>query len=172
MPIHPTDFYTEVRYFMERIAEVYHDFYDVKSIGLRAFSVYGPREDFKKTYANLITQLIWAKRDNTKFQIYGDGQQSRDFTYVADVASAYIKAMDSPIGLGVYNVGSGIAYSMREIIGKLKMEDLIDYVPNPLTNYVQDTLADVALARRDLGFQAMIGLDEGLDRMQQIYGAK
>jgi len=74
MPIIASDFYTEARYSMERLAKVYHDFYGVRSIGLRMFSVYGENERSKGRFANLISQLIWAKESGKSFDVYNHGE--------------------------------------------------------------------------------------------------
>ncbi|MEM3811818.1 MAG: nucleoside-diphosphate sugar epimerase, partial [Thermoplasmata archaeon] len=64
MHIQPTDFYTEARFFEERIAKVYENLYNVKWNEMHFFSVYGPREQYKKNYANLVTQFLWALYKN------------------------------------------------------------------------------------------------------------
>src|SRR3990167_5412636 len=94
MKVEVTDFYTEGRYEMERLSQLYHQLYGVKSIGLRYFSVYGPHEESKKTYANLISQFLWALQKDEPPEVYGDGEQTRDFTYVEDIVEANILALN------------------------------------------------------------------------------
>jgi len=160
MPIQVTDFYTEVRYWIERLSTLYFDFHQVESFGLRLFSVYGKREEFKGQFANLITQLIWAKRDGDTFQIYGDGNQARDFTYVDDVVRAFMLAMVTPEEHGFYNIGNGKAYSINEVIQKIGAN--IEYIDNPLRNYVDKTMANTSKAKEVLGFEAKYSLEAGL----------
>ena len=103
-----TDYYTEARYYVERLARVYNDLCGVRSMGLRLFSVYGPHEEYKKQYANLLTQLLWAKRDGKTFEIYGDGEQRRDMVYVADTVRAFVMAMEAEdIACDVLNIVHG-----------------------------------------------------------------
>ncbi len=94
MEILPLDFYTEARLFAERIASVYASQYGVKSASLRLFSVYGPREEAKGRYANLVSQFIWSMSKGEQPLVFGDGSQRRDFTYVSDVLDACLLAME------------------------------------------------------------------------------
>ena len=160
MPIFITDFYSEVRYWMERLSTLYFDFYKVESIGLRLFSVYGRGEEAKGKFANLVTQLIWASKDGSIFSVYGNGSQSRDLTYIDDVVNAFIISMNSPIKHGVFNIGTGRAFSLNEIISTIGAK--VEYIKNPLRNYINQTLADTRKARQELGFESKYSLEEGL----------
>jgi UDP-glucose 4-epimerase len=103
MPIHVTDYYTECRYAIERLARLYHN-HGVEAVGLRLFSVYGPKEEHKGRYANVVSQILWAAMRGELFVVYGDGSQTRDFIYVSDVVEAFVKAMEFDIDYGVFNV--------------------------------------------------------------------
>jgi UDP-glucose 4-epimerase len=166
MPVYVTDYYTECRYAIERLAKLYYDLYNVKSIGLRLFSVYGPREEHKGKYANIISQFLWSIMKNERPVIYGDGSQTRDFIYVSDVVNAFILAMFSNIDCDVFNVGTGKNYSFNEVINLLNKylgKDIKPiYKPNPIKNYVYHTLADTTKAEKILGFKAKISLEEGI----------
>jgi UDP-glucose 4-epimerase len=89
--------------------------------------------------------------------IYGDGTQTRDFTFVGDVVEANILAMKSEKDFAIYNVGTGTKTSFNEIIGLLNTALGTDitptYVNNPIKNYVQETMADISLARSEIGFR-------------------
>jgi UDP-glucose 4-epimerase len=167
MNLLPTDFYTEVRIAYERIASVYHQMHQLKAIGLRLFSVYGPHEESKKQYANLITQMLWAKQRGEVFDIYGNGEQRRDATYVNDIVRAFILAMKSPIECEVFNVGTGVSYSLNEIAERIGTK--IRYVPVPFSNYVDATMADTTKAEKFLGFKARISLNDGLQQLNDYY---
>ncbi|MFA6530597.1 MAG: NAD-dependent epimerase/dehydratase family protein [Candidatus Micrarchaeia archaeon] len=168
-PIGVTDFYTEGRVAMERLAELYHKLYGMQIIGLRYFSVYGPHEENKKSYANLISQFMWAIRKGEQPIVYGDGSQKRDFTYVDDIVEANMLAMKSAIGLGVFNAGTGKAIAINEMIELLnrKMGTNLKpkYIPNPISNYVHYTLADTKKAEKELGFKAKVSLEEGIAKL-------
>ena len=169
MKVHVKDFYTEARYLMERMAKVYYDFYDVKSIGFRFFSVYGPREEAKKDFANLISQFLWDIKKEKSPLIYGDGTQTRDFTFVDDINHGFKLGMHSDIDCDVFNLGTGDCYSLNELVDILNeiLETDIQpvYQENPLQNYVDATLADTAKAKKHLNFQAKIKLREGIGRI-------
>jgi UDP-glucose 4-epimerase len=166
MPIYVTDFYTEARYAIERLAKLYNILYGLKSVGMRFFSVYGPKEEFKKQYANIVSQFLWAMRKNESPVIYGDGVQTRDFTHVNDVIEALLLAWKKDFGLEIFNVGTGVAHTFNqviEILNRLLGTNIKpDYRPNPISNYVFSTLADTTKAEKVLGFKAKITLEQGL----------
>lgn len=172
MQIQVTDYYTEARLCIERIAELYEKLFGVGSLGMRLFSVYGPKESTKKEYANMVTQFLWDMMEDKAPVIYGDGSQSRDFVYVKDVVRALRLAMDSGYN-GHLNVGTGEAYSFNDVVRMLndKMGTDIqpDYVENPIKNYVAHTLADTAKAENVLGFEAEYTLEEGMDELLKYY---
>jgi UDP-glucose 4-epimerase len=187
--ITPKTFYESSFYCRETIARTYNLEYGVDSIGLRYFSVYGPNEKHKGKFANNISQFIWDMTEKKKSPIiYGDGNQTRDFTFVDDVVQANILAMngkkqhegsdDNSIinsnhsnnkehrrkggnnarsEFNIYNVGTGIQTSFNrvvEIINKQLGTDIKPiYVKNPINNYVQHTMADISLARLELGYE-------------------
>jgi len=165
MTIAVTDYYTEARLAMERLAELYHRLYGVGSAGMRFFSVYGPREESKKQYANMVSQFLWQMRREEVPVIYGDGSQTRDFIHVHDVVRALSLAMGSDCQ-GVFNVGTGRACSFNEVIGMINAQLGTNikqkYIENPIKNYVKDTLADTSKCREALGFLARISLEEGI----------
>jgi len=173
MRIKVTDFYTEARFAMERLAELYNKLYGVRSMALRYFSVYGPGETAKKTYANLISQFFWAIRDNESPVIYGNGKQTRDFTYIDDVIDANMLAMKSSIKFGIYNVGTGVETSINNMVHLLnkKMHKNLKpkYVENKISNYVFRIRADTAKAEKELGFKAKVDLEQGIERLIRFY---
>jgi len=169
--IHVADFYSEVRYYFERICELYHSLYGVKSIGLRFFSVYGPGEKSKGDRANLVSQFLWSMQADQSPIIWGDGTQERDFIYVGDVVDSMKLAMLSDIGCDVFNVGNGKSYSLNELVlilnRLLKKNISIKYIKNPLKGrayFAQYHLADTTKARDILGFTAKIPLEDGIRR--------
>ena len=168
MDIKVTDFYTEARYAMERLADLYHQLHGVEWIGLRFFSVYGPKERYKGKYANLVSQFLWAMKRNETPVIYGDGEQRRDFIYVKDVVNACVLAMNSD-KIGIFNVGTGKDYSLNELIDILNDalgKDIEPkYVENPIKNYVQNTKADTEKAKKELGFEYKYSLKEGIEKL-------
>lgn len=169
MPVMIKDFYTEARHLMERVAKLYNDFYEVKSVGFRFFSVYGPREEAKKDFANLISQFLWDMKKGKAPLIYGDGTQTRDFTYVDDINRGFRLGMESNIDNDVFNLGTGECYSLNELVSILN--EILDtninpiYKENPIQNYVQETLADASKAREHFGFEPKVHLREGIGKI-------
>ncbi len=172
LPVKVTDYYTEARLAIERIAELYSKIFSVSSIILRFFSVYGSHEEAKKQYANMISQFIWSFNKNEPPIIYGDGTQTRDFTYVKDVVNACILALHSKTQYDIFNVGTGKSYNFNQIIEilnrKMKTNIKPKYMQNPIKNYVQHTLADTKKAEEKLKFKAKYGLEEGIEELLKI----
>lgn len=169
MEVPVKDFYTEARYAMERLARLYNDFYGVPSVGFRFFSVYGPREEAKKNFANLISQFMWDMKQGKSPLIYGNGKQTRDFTFVDDINRGFRLGMNSALDCEVINLGTGNFYSLNELVAILNrvMNTNIKpvYQENPLKNYVYETQADTARAKNLLGFEAKISLEEGIRKI-------
>jgi len=166
MPVYVTDFYTECRYAIERLAKLYNILFGVKSVGLRFFSIYGPKEKFKKQYANIVSQFLWAMQRDEPPVIYGDGTQTRDFTHVYDAVEALLLAWKKNFECEIFNVGTGVAYNFNQVVDLLNKtlgkNIKPTYKPNPIKNYVYHTLADTTKAEKILGFKAKISLEEGL----------
>ena len=175
MEVIVTDYYTEARFSMERIAELYRKLFGVESVGMRFFSVYGPREGAKKQYANIVTQFLWEMMAGRAPVIFGDGSQTRDFVYVKDVVSALRMAMDSDYS-GALNVGTGKSYSFNEVAEmlaeKMGLALRAEHVDNPIKNYVIHTLADTSMAKEVLDFEARYSLQEGIEELMGAYSER
>jgi len=176
MPIYVTDYYTECRYAIERLAKLYNTLHGVKSVGLRFFSIYGPKEEYKGRYANIISQFLWLMMKDEPPVIFGDGTQTRDFTYVSDVVDALILAMEKEFECEIFNVGTGVAHTFNQVVELLNRKLGKDikpiYKPNPIKNYVYHTLADTTKAERVLGFKAKIDLETGVSLLIKEYSRK
>lgn len=172
MHIKVTDYYTEARLAIERIARLYNSLYNIKSIGLRFFSVYGPNEEAKGKYANIISQFLWDMKEGKSPVIYGDGKQTRDFTYIKDVVDSCLLLMNkmdtAEIEHNIFNIGTGIAHSFNDVVDILN--DLLNtnidpiYIKMPIKNYVGHTLADITEIKR-LGYQPKYSLEKGIGEL-------
>lgn len=175
MKIKVTDFYTEARYTCERLCELYAKLFKIKNISLRYFSVFGEREEYKGKYANVITQMIWHALKQKEFEIFGDGNQSRDLIYVKDVVEANLKALEfedfDKIPFEIFNIGSGKNYSFNEMVNiiRKKLDLRIRYVNNPISNYVSHTLADTKKAEKKLKFKAKYEIEKILPKIIEYY---
>jgi len=172
MLIYVKHYYTETRYLMERLAKLHYDWYKTKTIGMRFFSVYGPKEKAKGKYANLISQFLWSIRADEAPIIYDDGEQARDFIYVKDVVGGMLLALESDIECDVFNLGTGKSYTLNEmvvIINELLNKNIkSEYIENKIKNYVRETLADTSKAKTMLGFEATIDLKTGIKKLINI----
>jgi len=158
MDIYVTDYYTEMRYFVERLFHLYSELHNVSSVGLRLFSVFGPRDENKGKYANTLTQFALDMMKGKRPQVYGDGQQSRDFIHVDYVVKAFLAAYEYIKDRDDYeaiNVGTGVETTFNEIIafinGALGTRIKPEYVRNPINNYVQRTCANTNKMSEKLG---------------------
>lgn len=151
----------------EIVAQTYYFEHHLPSIGLRYFSVYGPNEVHKRIYANNVSQFLWSMIRGTRPVIYGDGSQTRDFTFVKDVVKANMLAAESEIEFGIFNVGTSVATSFNSLVSILNEKLGTDiepmYVQNPIKNYVKHTVADLKLVSKLLGYKPSWNLEKGIE---------
>jgi UDP-glucose 4-epimerase len=150
----------------EYLAKVYTTNNGLETVGLRYFSIYGPGEETKGPYANMVSQFMWAVRKDEHPIVYGDGNQTRDFTYVDDAVRANLLAVHTKYVGDVFNVGTGRETTINnvlKILGVLVGKPVkAKYVPNPISNYIYRTVADTSKAEKLLGFRAEVPLAEGI----------
>jgi UDP-glucose 4-epimerase len=162
--IHPSTLYESSMYCREIFAETFKKVHGLKSVGFRFFSVYGPNEEHKDAYANLISQFLWALKKGERPVIYGDGSQTRDFTHVSDIVQAFELAVSTDME-GIFNVGTGKSYSLNALVEMLNAILGTSLKPkhtiNPLKNYVSHTLADISKIRV-FGFEPKVTLEQGI----------
>ena len=151
----------------EYYCRVFSRVYGLDTVSLRYFNVFGPRQDPGSQYSGVISRFIDAALNAKQPTIYGDGEQSRDFTYIANVVDANLKAAESDSAVGqVINIANGERVTINEVFemvkkltGRANLE--AEYAP-PRTGDVRDSLADLSLARSLLGYTPQVGLEEGL----------
>jgi UDP-glucose 4-epimerase len=146
----------------EQLGYLYHVNHGVPATALRYFTVYGPRQRPDMAFH----RFIRASLDSTPITLYGDGGQTRDFTYVADAVAATIAAGDRGVAGRAYNVGGGSRVSMNqviEIIGRIAGRPLEVRREAAQKGDMRDTYADTTLARADLGFAPSVTLEQGIE---------
>lgn len=151
----------------EYYAQVFTRVYGLETLSLRYFNVFGPRQDPSSQYSGVISRFIGDLLSNRQPVIYGDGEQSRDFTYIDNVVDANLKAAETAKGIGqVINVANGERITLNELFAELKQltgtaDVLVDYQA-PRAGDVKHSLADISRAREFLGFEPKVDLRTGL----------
>ena len=146
----------------------FFEVYGLETVSLRYFNVFGPRQDPRSQYAAVIPKFIWSFRNGEPPVIFGDGQQTRDFTYVDNVVEANLAALDTPgVGGRVYNIACGDQITLNELAALLREEigAEVEPVHGPeRLGDIRQSFADVSLARFELGYTPRVKLEEGLSR--------
>ena len=152
----------------EHYASVFHSCWGLETVSLRFFNVYGERQDPSSQYSGVLSLFMKALIERRAPTILGDGEQTRDFTYVEDVTGLCWKAAMAPgVGGRMYNAGNGNRYSLNQVWDLLQRIEGVTlpavYGP-PREGDVRDSQADTSAARRDLGHEPQFTLEEGLRR--------
>lgn len=158
----------------EKLAEVFARCYGMEFVGLRYFNVYGARQDPEGPYAAVIPRFFAASLAGRAPRIYGDGEQSRDFTFVADAVEANLLAASAPREAcgRAYNVAGGARTTVVELARMIRETAGSGAAPRhepPRSGDVRHSLADLALSERALGYSPQTGLAEGLARSLPYY---
>lgn len=149
----------------EHYCNVFTEVYGLKTVALRYFNVYGPKQDPHSDYAAVIPKFVSRVLRDEPPMIYGDGQQTRDFTFVKDVVTANIRAMNSD-ATGVFNIASGNRITIQELaelVMKLMDKDLGVILEEPRKGDVLHSLADVSKAKAGFGYEPGYRLETGLE---------
>jgi UDP-N-acetylglucosamine/UDP-N-acetylgalactosamine 4-epimerase len=165
-PPNPLSPYALSKLVGEHYCRLFSRIYQLPAVALRYFNVFGPRQDPRSEYAAVIPKFIERLIRNNPPVIYGDGKQSRDFIFVADVVQANLKACRQPgIEGEIFNVASGRSYSLLQLLKTLQTILHSDQRPVFAPGRVGDirySKADIQKARRLLGFQPEVNLRQGL----------
>jgi len=166
MPPNPRSPYALQKYAGEVYCQLYHELYGLETVALRYFNVFGPRQDPKSEYAAVVPRFATACLRGEPATIHGDGEQSRDFTFVADTVRANLLAADAPTAVGhVINVAGGRRISLNELLVALQQitDSKVPAIHGPSrVGDVRHSLADVGRARTLLGFAPQVSLADGL----------
>ncbi len=151
----------------EHYCQVFTRVYGLETISLRYFNVFGPRQDPSSQYSGVISRFISALLRGERPVVYGDGEQSRDFTYIDNVVEANLKAAESARGIGtVINIANGERITLNKLLEELKFltgkPDVVADYREPRAGDVKHSLADISRARSLLGFQPRVDLRTGL----------
>jgi nucleoside-diphosphate-sugar epimerase len=153
----------------ELLAETFARCFGMTLVGLRYFNVYGPRQSPNGPYAAVVPCFFAACAQGAAPTIFGDGQQSRDFTFVGDVVVANLLAASASelVGARVFNIGAGGATTVADLAWQIIRASGTEVEPRfapPRAGDISHSMADASAAERDLGFRATVPLDQGLRR--------
>lgn len=153
----------------EYYCRVFTRVYGLETVSLRYFNVFGPRQDPGSQYSGVVSRFISALLSDERPVIFGDGEQSRDFTYIENVVGANLSAASAPNAAGkVINVANGERITLNELLDELKQltgrMDVTAEYRDPRVGDVRHSLADNRMARELLGYESKVDLREGLKR--------
>ena len=172
----PLSPYAVAKLAAEQYCMVFHRLYGLETVALRYFNVFGPRQDPSSHYSGVVSRFIDAIVSGSRPIIYGDGEQTRDFTYVENVADMNLTACHEPRAAGrVYNVGCGDRTSLNELWKVMATASGSKLEPVYEANRAGDvphSQADIGLAVDELGYQPRVSLREGIERSLQFCGVR
>jgi UDP-glucose 4-epimerase len=147
--------------------------YGLETVSLRHFNVFGPRQDPTSQYAAAIPIFITAMVEDRPPTVFGDGEQSRDFTYVENTVQANLLAAEAPEACGrVFNVGTGCAVTVNDVIAAINRilgKEVRALFAPPRPGDVRHSLADISLARKYLGYEPAVAFEEGLRKTMEFF---
>jgi UDP-glucose 4-epimerase len=147
--------------------------YGLETVTIRYFNVFGPRQDPNSQYAAVIPKFITQMLAGQRPTIFGDGKQSRDFTYIDNIIHGNLLAADAPAAVGkTINVACGASYDLLQLVDGINQALGTNIKPNfepARAGDVRDSLADISLARKLLKYEPVVGFEEGLKRTVEFY---
>jgi len=171
-PISP---YGVTKYVGELYAQTFGRCYGLENVCLRYFNIFGPRQDPSSPYSGVLAKFCTAFLEDTQPVIFGDGEQTRDFTYVENAVQANLLACEAPSASGkVFNIGVGGRFSLNQtvaLLNKISGKNLEVKYDSPRDGDIRDSQADISQAREFLGYDPQVGFEEGLRRTFEWYRA-
>ncbi|MGH9745168.1 MAG: SDR family oxidoreductase [Candidatus Acidiferrales bacterium] len=169
-PISP---YGVTKYVGELYAQAFGSTYGLENVSVRYFNVFGPRQDPTSQYSGVLSRFMLAVIKGEPPVVYGDGEQSRDFTYIDNVVDETLRAAEAKDASGkVFNGGTGARITLNQVLKMLEKITGSKIQPKydpPRTGDIRDSQADISLARKILGYQPLIHFEEGLQRTWAWY---
>jgi nucleoside-diphosphate-sugar epimerase len=168
MPTNPLSPYALQKLVAEQYCRLFTALYGFETVTIRYFNVFGPRQDPGSPYSGVISLFSAALLEGRRPIIYGDGEQTRDFTYVANVVDGVLRACEAPKAAGeVINVATGGRISLNELLRVMNHivgTDLQAVYQDPRAGDVRDSQADISKAKALLGYEPVLPFEEGLRR--------
>jgi nucleoside-diphosphate-sugar epimerase len=175
MPTAPLSPYALQKLVVEQYCQMFTRLYGLETVAIRYFNVFGPRQDPSSPYSGVISLFISALCDGRRPTIFGDGEHTRDFTYVANVVDGVLRACDAKGASGeVINVATGGRISLNQLFRTIRDcvgANVEPVYTDPRPGDVKDSQADIGKARRLLGYEPIVAFDEGLKKTVDWYRA-
>jgi nucleoside-diphosphate-sugar epimerase len=169
----PKSPYAVAKLAAEYYCRVFGELHGLATVSLRYFNVFGPRQDPGSQYSAVIPLFVKALLEGTSPHIHGDGEQSRDFTYISNVVNANLLACEAKIsGARVYNIACGGRYTLNELFAALRTRigSMVGPVYGPARpGDVKHSMADIERIQKELGYHVGVSFEEGIDRTVQWY---
>lgn len=178
LPPAPLSPYALQKYGGERYCQLFHQLYDFETVALRYFNVFGPRQAFDSPYSGVIAKFCTAMLQGERPKIFGDGTQSRDFTFIDNVVSANLLAAEAPaekVAGNVYNPATGRSISLLKLVADLNHltgQSLEPVFEEARAGDIHTSLAEIAAAERDLGYKVLVSWEDGLASTLDFYRAE
>jgi nucleoside-diphosphate-sugar epimerase len=158
----------------EKYCQIFHEIYGLETICLRYFNVFGPRQDPSSQYAAAVPLFITQMMRGNRPQIYGDGEQSRDFTHIANIVEANLRAVEAPESAGgeIFNIACGERTTVNTLareIADLLGVSIVPFYTDPRPGDIIHSFADIDKARKELGFDPLVGFKQGLKKTVAWY---
>jgi nucleoside-diphosphate-sugar epimerase len=173
MPSQPISPYGVTKYVGELYAQVFGRVYGLENASVRYFNVFGPRQDPTSQYSGVLSRFMLAVIEGQQPVIYGDGEQSRDFTYIENVVDVTLRACEASGASGkVFNGGTGARITLNEVLKlleKITGQKLQAKNDPPRNGDIRDSQADISLARKVLGYNPSVNFESGLERTWHWY---
>ena len=173
MPTSPLSPYALQKVIGEEYLQMFTRLYGLETVSIRYFNVFGPRQDPGSPYSGVISVFATALLQNRPPTIYGNGEQTRDFTYVANVVDGVLRACDAPGANGrIINVATGGRISLNQLFEAMRRMTGATVKPvyaEPRAGDVRDSQADISLAREILGYTPLVSFEDGLQRTVDWY---
>ncbi len=162
----PVSPYGVTKYVSELYAQTFGRCYGLENVSLRYFNIFGPRQDPGSPYSGVLAKFCTAFLEDTQPVVFGDGEQTRDFTFVDNAVHANLLACEAPNVAGkVFNVGCGDRISLNQVLAalqKISGKELVAKYDPPRDGDIRDSQADISLAKASLGYEPLVGFEEGL----------
>jgi len=175
LPPNPLSPYALQKYASEKYGQLFHQLYGLETVSLRYFNIFGPRQSFDSPYSGVIAKFCTATLAGQSPTIFGNGRQSRDFTYVENAVAANLLAAEAPAEKAagkVFNVAGGRSISLLQLVEELNRltgRQLQPRFEPARAGDVRTSLADISAVRRELNYEVKVNWQEGLRRTLDFY---